>query len=469
MSDDDPSATSRQLLALFDDPASRWDARFDEGIQRHRMGPMRLRFVLADGTSARDVSVAVRQTRHDFLFGCNLFQLGGFEGAERNRLHDRRFTDLFNSGVVPFYWSALEPAPGTLRFSADSSRIPRRPPPDIVTDFCERHGITPKGHCLAWHQLLPDWLPSEPADTGRLLGERIAAIARRYGHRIPLWDVVNEPMEKYLFPRASMLPEDYVTEVFRHAARLLPPDTALFLNEATTFSWREFHGRTTGLHLLEENLRLKGCRVDGLGLQYHLFFYDRNGLTSTVNDLVRSRDTYLDPGRLLAVLDLHAGARPGRPIHVSEITIPSYPDLPDDVAEALQAAIARRLYRLWFSHPGVEGIYWWNLADGGAHGREGNLRAGLLREDLSPKPAYRTLLSLVRDEWTTRLSLRCDARGLCSFRGFHGDYEIVAEHGGVRSIHRVGLHRDSASECTLSLPRPETAAAAKPDDLAMKT
>lgn len=469
MTNDDSSVIPRQLLALFDDPAAQWDARFDEGIRRHRMGPMRLRFVHADGTPASDVSVTVRQTRHDFLFGCNLFQLGGFNDAELNRLHDHHFTDLFNSGVAPFYWSALEPAPGQLRFAADSSRIPRRPPPDTVTDFCESHGITPKGHCLAWHQLLPDWLPSDPAKTGRLLAERIAAIARRYGHRIPMWDVVNEPMEKYLFPRASMLPGDYVAEVFRHAAKSLPPDTALFLNEATTFSWREFHGRTTGLHLLEENLRLRGCKVDGLGLQYHLFFYDRDGLTATVNDLVRARDTYLDPRRLLSVLDLHAAARPGRPIHVSEITIPSYPDLDDNVAEDLQASISRRLYRLWFSHPGVEGIYWWNLADGGAHGREGRLRAGLLREDLSPKPVHRTLRSLIRDEWTTRLSLRGDAHGLCSLRGFYGDYEIVAEHDGILSTHRVGLHKNASSEFTLALAPSGSKSTARPDCLAMKT
>lgn len=458
-----------QLLALFDDPAEQWDTRFEDGIRRHRMGAVRLRFLHADGMPANDVSITARQTRHDFLFGCNLFQLGGFDGAERNRLHDHHFTDLFNAGVVPFYWSALEPSPGNLRFTEDSVRIPRRPPPDVVTNFCECHDITPKGHCLAWHQLLPDWLPSEPAKTGRLLAARIATIAHRYGHRIPLWDVVNEPMEKYLFPSAAMLPEDYVAEVFRHAAKLLPPDTALFLNEATTFSWCKFHGRTTGLRLLEENLRLHGCRVDGLGLQYHLFFYDQDGLTATIKDLVKARDTYLNPRRLLAVLDLHAEARPGRPIHISEITIPSYPDLDIKVAEDLQAAIARRLYRLWFSHPGVEGIYWWNLADGGAHGREGNLRGGVLRESLSPKPVFQTLRSLIRDEWTTRLSLRGDANGLCSLEGFYGDYEILAEHNGVRSTYRVGLHKNGTSEFVLTLPSLGAEFTACKDSLAMST
>ncbi|AHF90707.1 glycoside hydrolase family 10 [Opitutaceae bacterium TAV5] len=464
-----PTANTRQniadqLLAHFRNPETSVEKRVANGIRRHRMGPAKLRFVNADGLPAADVPITVRQTRHDFLFGCNLFLLDGFKASEDNRAYERAFLDLFNSGVVPFYWSDLEPVRGQPRFAAGSPPIPRRPPPDVVVDFCERHRITPKGHCLVWHQWIPGWLPSDPDETGCIITRRIREIASRYGRSIPMWDVVNEPMEKHLFPGATMLPDDYIADAFCEAARAFPSSTTLFLNEATTYSWRNIEGRTTGLHLLEQNLLLRGHKIDGLGLQYHLFFYDKNNvLTTSVEDLIRARDTHLDPNRLFAALDLHAQTRPGRPIHISEITLPAYPDLPDIVAEDLQARLLRELYHLWFSHPGVEGIYWWNLADGVAHGRESALRAGLLREDLSPKPAYDALRQLIREEWTTCFTTLSDADGICEFSGFHGDYEITVEHpGGHRTTHTIGLHKNSPVHFTLNIDAPACSSRAAP-------
>jgi GH35 family endo-1,4-beta-xylanase len=452
MSDSDFTHLQAQLLAHFDAPDSGFEARFDDGIRRHRMGHMRLRVVDSDGAPVPNTVVTIRQTRHDFIFGSNLFQLGGYASEEQNQTYERAFLEIFNSGVVPFYWGGLEPVRGQPRFAADSPPISRRPPPDLVTDFCERHGVTPKGHCLVWHRLLPDWLPADPAQAGRLNAERIRALAGRYGKRIHTWDVVNEPMERFQCPEVTQLSGSYMEEAYACAAEAFPEGTRLFLNEATQYSWRAFQGHTTGLHLLEDNLRLRGCRIDGLGLQYHFFFYDRNGLTTTVRDLINARDELLNPARLLDVLDLHASAFPDRPVHISEITIPVYPDLPPTVAEKLQAALARRLYRLWFSHPGVEAIYWWNLADGMAHGREGDLRAALLREDLSPKPVYETLRRLIREEWTTRLQTRTDDEGTCEFSGFYGDYQIsLGDTDGCIITHRAGLHKNRVADYTLSL------------------
>ena len=50
-----------------------------------------------------------------------------------------------------------------------------------------------------------------------------------------------------------------------------------------------------------------------------------------------------------------------RPIHLSEITIPA-PGA-DARANAIQAVIARNMYRLWFSWPSIYRITWWNVVD----------------------------------------------------------------------------------------------------------
>jgi hypothetical protein len=125
----------------------------------------------------------------------------------------------------------------------------------------------------------------------------------------------------------------------------------------------------------------------------------------------------------------------GLPIQISEITIPNYADLPD--GEHLQARLAEEAYRLWFSHAAVDGIYWWNPMDGTAHGGEGQLKAGLLRGDLSPKSAYSALQNLIRREWTTLIEGVADGPTL--FRGFHGEYEVEAEVDGRVSLHRFTL------------------------------
>lgn len=449
-----PSATPGYLLEHFlrRDPVV--ESRIADGIENHRKGGAKIRFVDASGRPASGVRVQVRQVRHDFLFGANIFQLEGFATEKENRAYEQAFLNLFNTAVVPFYWLDLEPEPGKLRFDADSPPIHRRPPPDLVLDFCKQHQLLAKGHCLTWHQWLPTWLNSFPGETDITMRKRIRQIGARYGHQIPIWDVVNEPMEKYLFPKVTVFADDYAEASLKETAKAFPKDTSLFVNEATTFSWREFQDHTTPFHLFLENLRLKGCKIDGIGLQYHLFFYNENGLTTTVADLVKNRDLYLDPARLLAVLDLYG--KHGLPVHISEITLPTYPDLAG--AEQFQADLLRELYRLWFSHPSVEAIYWWNLNDGNANADEGKLRGGLLDTHLNKKPSYETLNRLIHEEWTTAFQLTANAE--CSFRGFYGDYEIVTEYAGQRIVHQVGLHRGSDNEfCLSAFPLPEWAAA----------
>ena len=95
-------------------------------------------------------------------------------------------------------------------------------------------------------------------------------------------------------------------------------------------------------------------------------------------------------------------SRFGKPLQVTEITVPAYSWEAED--EEIQAEIIERLYYIWFSHPSVEQIIYWNLVDGYAYvtksdpktirATQGDMtigenyyHGGLLRFDLSPKPA----------------------------------------------------------------------------------
>jgi hypothetical protein len=98
-----------------------------------------------------------------------------------------------------------------------------------------------------------------------------------------------------------------------------------------------------------------------------------------------------------------------------------------------------KLYTVLFSHPAVEAITWWDFMDGGWQ----KAPAGLLRADLSPKPAYQRLMKLVRDQWWTRLSLKTDREGKCTFEGFLGDYDVTVQNRKSTAAGTFALEKGS--------------------------
>lgn len=374
----------------------------------------------SSGRPRQGVTVGVQQVSSDFLFGGNLFMLGGYPDETLNARYEEAFTRLFNAATVPFYWRDLEPEPGQLRFASDAPPIHRRPPPDTVVAFCEQHQLNMNGHCLVWDYRpwsIPTWL-KDTADCAPLLERRIRQIAERYGHRIPRWDVLNEPLSQRNLPenrpQICPLPPDYERLAFEWAARYLPPSAHLMINETTPTSWFP-ELRPSYLELIGR-LREAGGKIDGIGLQWHVFQAEdvarvASGELHLREELLRALDDYQR-------LDL--------PVHISEITLPAPDATP--AGQELQARVARDLYRLWFSHPAVQAITWWNVADGGgAAGGESRLASGLLNRDLSPKPAYEALRHLIQDEWRTHLTAVTGADGVARFRGFHGGYRLRVE------------------------------------------
>ena len=391
------------------------EPRVSASIEAHRMSRATVRVTDASGQPVPGVEIGVEQTTSSFRFGANSFMLNGFDSAEQNHRWEELFAGLFNQAVVPFLWKDLEPERGKPRFSAESPMVFRRPPPDAVLDFCERYHIEPKGHCLSYHQFTPDWMPKDGQACRDAYAAYFAQVGARYHKRIPVWDVVNEALSRYVY-RNNPMPPDWVRWSFR-AAREHFPGCQLILNEATC-SWEEdahhhFGFETHPFFLLAQNLLLQGIPVDALGLQYHLF-------NSKEEDLwQRSGDWgILSLSHLLQVLDHYQTL--DRPLHISEITIPCYGESADD--EALQAEIAEMLYRTWFSHPSVHSITYWNVVDGFAYAEEGALRGALVRKDLSEKAIYRTLKNLIHNQWRTRLASASAPDGTLEFRGFHGHY-----------------------------------------------
>lgn len=403
---------------LWQDPEV--EQRIRNGIQANRMGWVTFRFVDEAGAPLTNVEVEFEQTRHDFRFGCNLFKLQAFPTPEENKLYEERFCDLFNFAYLPFFWSDLEPEQGKPRYTKNSPPIFRRPPPDVTLEFCEQHGITPKGHILMWHQFLPKWLPQDRNEIKRLMIKRFNELAARYGQRIKYWDLVEESLIR---PPSVMVPDDYMYTVLQAADRAFPESSVFSIGETVGSSFIDFHGDSSPFYCMLQALQLRKARFDVIEMQGNMMYVSKQQYNPAFNPL-----------NFFAILDQYSDF--GRPLEIDQIQVTGLPAGPK--GEEDQAVAVRNIYRLCFSHPSVESIGWWNLDDGKQHMSEGDWLPGLLRADLSPKPAYLALQKLIRQEWWTRLSLNSGSSEVVKVQGFYGWYKLTAKHDGKviqRDIH----------------------------------
>ncbi len=431
-----PAFAATAYDALWQDPAI--EQRIAGDIRAHRMSDAVVKCIGPDDAPLRGVTVRVEQTRHTFLFGANIFMLGGFPTPEENRHYEETYRRLFNYATIPFYWSDLEPEPGKPRFAKDSPVIYRRPPPDAVVEFCQQNRLAMKGHPLVWHQWYPKWRPDDPVEVMRRIEQRIAEIAVRYGNSIPRWEVVNEPLGRAKHAdKWCNLPKDYVIDSFRAAARSFPAEGRMMINEATPGSWQEFNeDRSPYYRLIRELLDL-GARVDEIGMQMHFF------TEKTWQPVVTGQQ--FAPLDLFKVLDRYSDF--GRPLAITEITIPTLPNSPD--GERDQASVTRNFYRLWFSHPQVNAITWWNFVDGTAAKGEDKMLAGLVHRNFSPKPAFEALDRLINHDWKTKVTATSAASGTVEFRGFLGEYTVTAQAGDKTVQQVFALKKGANNEWTV--------------------
>jgi endo-1,4-beta-xylanase len=412
-------AQNTRLDSIWNDASV--EQRITRGIENNRKGEYTITLPAYKGKT----EIQIKQTRHEFQFGANAFMVKGMESDTRNKNYEDSFASLFNTAAVPFYWQTLEPKQGQPRYTASSEPIYRRPPPDVVLEFCRKYNITPKGHTLVWNNpthSVPTWIPADTAEIEKLLTKRINELGAKYGNEIKTWDVVNESL--HYFPTVAM-PEDYVFKSFMTAMKAFPASTKLMINEVTSV-WQNNSLEYSPYYMLIQNLLLRGCKIDAIGMQFHFF-------SEQLHEAVTA-GTAMTPKQLFSALDLYGRFK--KPLHVSEITIPTLPFNED--GKQLQAKLTRNFYRLWFSHPSVEAIIWWNLLDGTALKNEDKWNGGLLNNDFSPKPSYAVLDTLINKEWKTNITTTVTDKTDFTFRGFFGDYEVTIKQG--KKITKIKLH-----------------------------
>ena len=446
----------RKIFELFEENKDFFDKKVSQGIERYRKGDARIYLVDSSGDAISGAQVSLKQLSHEFRFGANLFMLDELETEEKNDKYKKYFSELFNMATIPFYWDALEPKRGRTRYRKDSSKIYRRPAPDLCLEYCEKHGIEPREHGLAYDQFFPKWIRNMSIqEVKNALRHHFMEISDRYADKIRTIEVTNE-MDWAEGKSAFYEDPNYVDWCFKLAGGFFPHNQ-LVINECTRLAWDTKKGRTTDQYYayIESNI-LKGAPIDAIGMQYHLFNKREDEYNAT-------RRT-LDPVSLYRHMDLYS--RFGKPLQITEVTVPAYSWKRED--EFIQADIIEKLYSLWFSHPNVEQIIYWNLIDGYAHlwnpdpqkiaASQGDMTigenyyyGGLLRFDLSPKPAYYTIKELTQKIWHTEGVYTSDDLGAINFRGFYGKYQININVKDTTIIKDIYLSKESDNVFRITL------------------
>jgi len=425
------------IIRKFDSYDYYLSGKIARDIEENRKGQFVLRFKNKNGEQLDGVHVKIRQKKHEFKFGCSAFYLDQYENEEQRILYREKFKGIFNYAVVPLYWDSLEPEKGKPRFSKDSSFISRRPPIDTIMEYCKENGIRTKGHCLVYNSFQPSWISDNNEILKRQVAVRIEKIAERYRDSIFDFDVINEMtgIYKNAYPgngeRNMQITDeaDHEKWAFELCRRYLP-EANLYWNEGINQSFgRDYKGFRSFYYLMIEKMIREGVKINGLGMQYHAYA-EKESACEKLSEVC-------NPLRIIDVLERYGDFK--LPIHISEVSIPSYSN--EAVDEELQAELTERLFKLWFSSRYCDAVVWWNLCDNTAYKTENIYHSGLLRYDCTEKPVYKVLNNLINKEWNT--TFEENVSGPLRFSGFYGEYNIEAEYQGKKSVTTVNLTRDN--------------------------
>ena len=396
-------------------------------IEKVRKGDGSVLVLDENNVPVRGARVYYEQQSHDFLFGTNLALLAKNGPTAVNQEWAEACSALFNYGTAPFFWDSYEAAQG--KTSATMLKM--------IAEWAEKKGITVKGHPLIWAESVPAWAPLPADDMQKAQEKRVKETVAEFCGMIDYWDVVNEPTMGARVNNplgnwmASRTPVVVCSDALAWARSECPTSTLIVNDFRTDQDYRD---------LLQGIIRQKG-KFDAIGIQSHM--HRGNWPLYQVWDICE-RFKYFDV-----------------PIHFSEVTVLSgspktgisseqpseWPSTP--AGEIEQADYVEKFYTMLFSHPSVQAITWWDLSDYGAWQ---GAPAGLLRQDMSRKPAYKRLLDLIRNKWWSRGDTYTGDDGIARMRGFYGTYKIIVEKEGKRTESTFHIANGLENRLKVNLP-----------------
>jgi len=377
-------------------------------IEKIRKGDGVIVVLDQNNVPVRGARVYYEQQSHDFLFGASLALLAKNGPTAVNQQWADACSAIFNYGTAPFYWESYEPTQG--QTSANMLKM--------IAEWAKKRGIIVKGHPLVWADSVPAWAPISADDMQTEQEKRVKETVTEFCGTIDYWDIVNEPTMGARVNNplgnwmAARTPVTVCTDALSWARSSCPTSTLIINDFRTDQDFRD---------LLQGIVRQKG-KFDAIGIQSHM--HRGNWPLYQVWDICERFSDFDVPVHFSEVTVLSGSPKTG----ISSEQPAEWPTTP--AGEIEQAEYVEKFYTLLFSHPSVQAITWWDLSDYGAWQ---GAPAGLLRQDMTKKPAYNRLLELIRNKWWSRGDVYTGDDGVARLRAFYGTYKIIVEKEGKRT------------------------------------
>ncbi|MDR1689717.1 MAG: endo-1,4-beta-xylanase [Clostridiales bacterium] len=384
----------------------------------HRQKTARIRITGKTGAPVKESEVTVKQTKHEFLFGCAEFSLipyvnGEFTGeklAQAEKIANSAL-NLFNFVTLPFYWGGFEKEKG----KPDTARLLK------TAKWLKDKGAMVKGHPLCWHTSTAPWLldmTNEEILKAQL--NRINRDVSDFAGTIDMWDAINEVVIMPIFNKydngITRICKEHgriklVKKVFEAAAKANP--NAMFLiNDFDT---------SESYDILLEGLIESGTDIKVIGIQSHMH-QGYWGKEKTAEVLERFSRFNL-PIHFTEINMVSGDIMPKHIDDLNDFKVSEWPSTPE--GELRQAVELSEFYKQLFEHKLVEAITYWSFTDGGWL----NAPAGFLTKEGREKPVYASIYNLVKNEWFTNQKVVTDSEGFAQITGFKGEYKAEFDGG----------------------------------------
>lgn len=417
----------------------------NDSIDKYRKGEITIKCVDKNGNILVNCPLSFNQISHDFIFAAH--PMGKF-----NKYNDKYALFLKDIGInfshILMTWGSIETELNKFNWGAIESYQ------NIQEQL--KHGFKLMGALTLWwnrgsglgYQFCPKYLESLNFDElKKSTYNHMYMLTKKYKDRISIWEL-NEQNLPWTNP--LNLTWKQKLEICKSAisgikdahpeAKIIFTSTAL-PNEFNLPPSVNIDDKATGVQFpfFLKILSKYGIEFDFIGLEFYYSGKNTDGYMPPV----------LDVNALSDLIDLYSSF--GKPIYIKELSAPSKQiegtsSIKNPKNEEEQAEFLKQVYLMAFSKQLVKGIGWgYGVSDEDCFIFNG----GILNKDLTPKKSYYALKELIAT-WTTNGTINTDKKGKCLFKGFAGEYLIIATAPDGRKINtKIHIFENQRNEYKL--------------------
>jgi endo-1,4-beta-xylanase len=144
---------------------------------------------------------------------------------------------------------------------------------DALMAFAKEHNLKMRGHPLAWHHLLPQWVLKGDFTRDQwieILRDHIQTLVGRYQGQVYIWDVVNEAINRDGSLRDTLwlrhIGPEYIDLAYRWTHEADPKALLFYCDYAT----EELGQKSDAVYDLVRGMLQRGVPLNGVGFQAHL-------------------------------------------------------------------------------------------------------------------------------------------------------------------------------------------------------